>query len=203
MTMIRLFAGLALAATLCAQDTGLDLRAGLMNTQGDARTMTLKAWGTALEAGYTTRPEGYGVAFRPYLGLVKTNGKEGVTGRMNYNLQAMVGGVDLVYAPFPSPAFEVFLGPSMHLWSIERKQALINGELVPAEEPVGERGAKMGFRLGATWHFQPGWHASVSYVQSEWRSTTEHENAVTGGTWETGFNPGRPGYMLMTIGHRF
>lgn len=203
MTMIRLFAGLALAATLSAQDTGLDLRAGFMNTQGDARTMTMKSWGTALEAGFTTRPEGYGVAFRPYVGLIKTSGKEGVTDRVNYNLKATTAGLDIVYSPFASPAFEIFVGPGVHLWSIERRQAFLNGTLVPSEEPVGERGAKMSFRLGATWHFRKGWHTTLSYVQSEWRSTTEHTNVLTEGTWETGFNPGRPGYVLMQVGKRF
>lgn len=202
--MITSVLGLAVATALAAQTPNtVDLRLGLMNTQGDARTMTLKPWGTALEAGLTLSPEGYGVDLRPYVGLIKTNGKENVTGRINYNLQAMHAGLDVIYKPFDTLPIKVFLGPSLHMWSIERKLAVINDELVPSEEPVGERGAKMSFRIGATYDINDKWSVNASFTQSEWRSSSEHENAVKGGIWETGFNPGRPAYFLVTAGYKF
>lgn len=182
-----LLAGLLALAPLAAQEHGLIFKAGLLNTQGDARDMTRKPFGHAFELGYETKPAGYGVGFLFHLGHLKAPGRDGAA--QTYNLAANTLGVDLVYKPFKAlPALSVQTGPSFHQWQVEARGG--------TGAPTGEQGIRFGWRLGLAYEINDRWQASLAYHLAEWRSNPDAEYA-------SGANPSRPAYITLMAGYRF
>jgi hypothetical protein len=188
-----LVAAAAMALPLTAQDAQMALKFGLVNTQGDARDMTQKAFGFTLEAGYVFTPDSWGgaVDFMPYLGLVKVSGNRDTHGReFTYNLRGNILGGDLIYKPWDNLPVRIFTGPCFTQYYIERLQSV--------SPQMGDRSFKIGWRLGASYEVQKNWQLGLAYTQTEWRSRADSDEP-----YEAGINPSRPAYVSLTATYRF
>jgi len=184
----------AMALPSSAQDSQLVLKFGLVNTQGDARDMTQKAFGFTLEGGYKFTPAAWGgnVEFMPYVGIVKVAGNPDTKGRpYTYNLRGDIVGGDVIYKPWAKLPVHIFTGPVFTQYYIERVQA----ETLPQ---MGDRSFKLGWRLGASYDIAKEWQVGVTYTQTEWRSRD-----VGTIPYEEGFNPSRPAYVSLTASYHF
>jgi hypothetical protein len=193
----------ASSAALLAEGTEytykLYLAGGISLAHGHAHDMTQKTWGGAGafngEFGILFKhPQATKVAIRPNFGVAKILGDKPTEEHPKiYDLMGIYVGCDIIHSPFKGlPALQLSTGPSMHVWNVDDVGAKGNPSL-------GEKGMKVGWRVGIQYEFNSKWRAELTYSLTEWR--TIHNEIST--ELNVGFNPSRPAYFLARASYSF
>jgi hypothetical protein len=191
---------------LYAEDDGYTYKlyaaGGFSLAHGHAHDMTQKTWGGAGafngEFGIMFRhPQATKVAIRPNFGVAKILGdKPSEEQPKIYDLMGIYVGCDIVYSPLKGLPVSISTGPSMHVWNVDDVGTLGN----PSQ---GEKGMKLGWRIGLQYEFNSRWRMELTYTLTEWRTIYyDIENPIST-QLNPGFNPSRPAYFCVRASYSF
>jgi len=173
------------AFALRAADDGTEwsVKGGLVNPQGDLRTLTKNAVGLGGELGFDILPtKEAGVGFGFHAGFLSAKGKKQEF--ETYTAKATHGGVDLIYALGQSP-LTIRTGLELVSWDVTSlKPKLGTGA-------QGETTWKFGFRAGGEFRFNKQWSLTAMYSFSQWKSDTDANIAVN------------PSFVSLMAGYKF
>jgi len=164
-------------------DTEFSAKVGLVNPQGDLRSMTDRALGYGGELGWDFKPtKDAGVGFGLNAGYLITRGKN--EARETFDAKGTYAGIDLIYAIGETP-LTIRTGLQMISWDVTSLQPTVG------TGAQGETAWKLGFRFGAEYRFSKTWSATAMYDFSHWRTDTDAN---------TGSNPS---FVSLMVGYKF
>lgn len=173
----------ALGLHAAGGDTEYSLKVGLVNPQGDLRTMTDKALGYGGELGWDFKPsKDMGIGFGLNAGYIVARGKK--ESRETFDAKATFAGVDLIYALGETP-LTLRTGLQMISWDVTSLQPIFG------TGAQGETAWKLGFRFGLEYRFTKAWSVSGMYDFSHWKTDM---NANTGSN---------PSFATLMVGYKF
>ena len=166
-----------------AAGTEYSFKLGLVNPQGDLRSLTHNSLGWGGEFDYDwlpTKETGVGVGLNA--GYLVARGKRSAT--LNYDSKAAYAGVDLIYAITDTPL------------SIRSGLQLISWDITAMQDPTGsgaqgETSWKLGARFGLEYRINKAWSVSTMYDFSHWKSDTVNN---------MGYNPS---FVTLMAGYKF
>lgn len=169
---------------LKAADNGTEssFKLGLVNPQGDLRSLTHNPLGWGAEFDYDwlpTQDAGVGVGFNA--GYLVARGKRGAT--LNYDSKATYGGLDLIYAVGETP-LTVRAGLQLISWDITALQDSTGSGA------QGETSWKLGARFGLEYRINKAWAVSSMYDFSHWQSIPPTSS----------YNPS---FVTLMVGYKF
>lgn len=163
--------------------TEYSVKGGLINTQGDLRTITKNAFGYGGELGFDVKPtKEMGIGYGFNAGYLVARGK--VQSSTTYDAKATYGGVDLIYAIGATPL------------TIRTGLQFITWDVTALNPPVGtgaqgETAWKLGFRFGAEYRFNKEWSVSAMYNISHWKNDLDANTGVN------------PSFIALMAGYKF
>jgi hypothetical protein len=171
---------------------------GLNISQGDSRDLTQNGLGVESftgEFGVQFPLGGTSLNIRPNLGMSKLAGTTSDPRSGVYDMMAIYGALDVVYAPFKKWEWAVPVtlstGPTLLTWNVD--------ELYPPPGGgynQGDKGLKIGWRLGAGYEINSKIRVELTYTLSEWRS----DNTLP---YRSGWNPSRPSYFCLKASYSY
>jgi opacity protein-like surface antigen len=165
-------------------ETEYSLKVGLVNPQGDLRTMTDKALGYGGELGWDFKPtKDMGVGFGLNAGYIVARGKK--ESRETFDAKATYAGVDLIYALGDHP-LTIRTGLQVISWDVTSLQ--------PAVAMTGAQGEttwKLGFRAGLEYRFLKIWSVTAMYDFSHWKTDTDANTNIN------------PSFVTLMVGYKF
>ena len=183
--------GFALALATCGtiglkaadDDSEFTAKVGLVNPQGDLRTMTKQPLGYGGEVGWDLKPtKDLGIGFGFNAGFILARGKK--EAYETFDAKATFAGLDLIYPAGGTP-LTIRAGLQLISWDITSIQPAVG------TGAQGETAWKLGFRFGAEYRFAKAWSLSGMYAFSHWRTDT---NANTGSN---------PSFITLMVGYKF
>lgn len=164
-------------------DTEFSVKAGLINSQGDLRTMTKQPLGYGGELGWDLKPtKDMGIGIGANAGFLLVRGKK--ADYETFDAKATYGGVDLIYAAGNTP-LTIRTGLQMISWDVTSLQPSLG------TGAQGETAWKLGFRFGLEYRFTKEWSVSSMYSFSHWKTDT---NANT---------TSNPSFVTLMVGYKF
>lgn len=164
-------------------DTEFSAKAGLVNPQGDLRTMTDKALGYGGELGWDLKPtKDMGIGVGVNAGFLLARGKK--EARETFDAKATYAGLDLIYAIGETP-LTIRTGLQLISWDVTSLQPTFG------TGAQGETSWKLGFRVGAEYRFTKTWSLSSMYDFSHWKSDTNTNTSSN------------PSFVTLMVGYKF
>lgn len=164
-------------------DAEFSFKAGLVNPQGDLRTMTKQPLGYGGELGYDLKPTkdlGIGLGFNA--GFILARGKKEAF--ETFDAKATFAGLDLIYAAGETP-LTLRAGLQLINWDVTSiKPAAGTGA-------QGETAWKLGFRFGLEYRVAKAWSVSSMYNFSHWKTDTATNTASN------------PSFITLMVGYKF
>jgi len=212
LTVTALF--LVASSALCAQEEGgksfnYYLALGPTFAQGHSRDLTqssanINSW--TAEMGLEFYNPIASIHMRPNLGIAKMYGAEkpDTWPWPTYRMMGWYGGFDIVYKNPRGWPVNLTIGPSFHIWNVEKAYVIGNTN-------NDGQGIKLGWRGGVAYVINDKLNVELSYAMSEWRSRnnalgTQLSNPpMTSDYWrfQPGFNPSRPSYFSLKVFYKF
>ena len=168
---------------------------GAALAQGHAHAMTQTTWGGlgayAAEFGVQFRLPATGAQLRPSIGVARLLSKEPDEDSPTlYDLMGIYVALDFVFTPFERLPVSFTTGPIFHTWNVDMVNA-------PGNPSQGDKGMKLGWRLGAGYDITENWAVSMDFSITEWRKDRNNNAFIPG------FNPSRPAYFTIKGSYRF
>lgn len=164
-------------------DTEFSVKVGLINPQGDLRTMTKQPLGYGGELGYDLKPtKAMGIGLGVNAGFLLARGKK--ESFETFDAKATYAGLDLIYAAGETP-LTIRTGLQLISWDVTSLQPAIG------TGAQGETTWKLGFRFGLEYRITKMWSVSSMYNFSHWKSDT---------TANTSSNPS---FVTLMVGYKF
>jgi len=195
---------LAASTALCAQEGDKAYRnylaLGPTFAQGNARDLTQNANGInswTAEMGIEFYNPIARIHMRPNFGMAKMYGvkKPDTWPYPTHRMLAWYGGIDLVYKNPKGWPVNLTMGPSFHVWNVERMY-------VAGRTDQDEQSVKLGWRGGVAYEINDKLNVELSYTLSEWRSRNRDQNSVNY-QFQPGLNPSRPVYFSLKVFYKF
>ena len=168
---------------------------GFALAQGHAHDMTQTTWGGlgayAAEFGVQFRLPETNMQLRPNIGVARILSNEPEEdGPTLYDLMGLYVALDFVYTPFERLPVSISTGPIFHTWNVDMVNA-------PGNPSQGDKGMKLGWRVGAGYDINEKWAVALDFALTEWRKDKNNT------TFIPGFNPSRPAYFTIKGSYRF
>jgi hypothetical protein len=186
------------STALRADGDGIDIKPylayGLDFAQGHSLDLTQKTFGGinsfTAEFGFQFLHQNSGLHIRPNIGIAKIlSGDPTESMPIVYDLMGIYGGVDVVYTPWRRWPVLISTGPSFHVWNVDEQNTIDN----PSQ---GQKGLKLGWRLGAGYEVNSKLRVELTYTLTEWRSNGELP-------YIQGWNPSSPSYFCLKASYSF
>jgi len=211
-TALLLAASMALGADEGDKPYKPYLALGPTFAQGNARDLTqsscnINSW--TGELGFEFYNPIARIHMRPNIGVAKMYGVESPetwtwNGKQlpTYRMLGWYGGLDLVYKNPRGWPVNLTIGPSFHVWNVDK--------IYTIEDPEeGEQGLKLGWRGGVAYEINEKWNVELSYTMAEWRSRRnsfyygDSPKYPGEGAFQPGLNPSRPVYFSLKVFYHF
>lgn len=164
-------------------DSEYSLKVGLVNPQGDLRTMTDKALGYGGELGWDFKPTAdMGIGFGLNAGYIVARGKKET--RETFDAKATFAGVDLIY-PLGATPLTLRAGLQVISWDVTSLQPTLG------TGAQGETSWKLGFRAGLEYRFAKAWSVTGMYNFSHWKTDIDANTSSN------------PSFVMLTVGYKF
>jgi opacity protein-like surface antigen len=131
------------------------------------------------------------IHMRPNFGVAKMYGveKPETWDWPTYQMLGWYGGLDLVYKNPRGWPVNLTIGPSFHVWNVEKMYVIGDTE-------QDEQSIKLGWRGGVAYEINDMLNVELSYTMAEWRSRN-------GEAFQPGLNPSRPMYFSLKVFYKF